>query len=86
MFYKYVHGNYVQMHIYIHTCMQTLLLGYLLSLTILANLLIYNSLYLFNTYCGYAPLLVQDGDKCLLSKEGVTFIYDVIIMQLLCFL
>ena len=30
------------------------------------------SRYLFNTYQGYASLLLQDGSKSLLSKEGVT--------------
>ena len=30
------------------------------------------SRYLFNTYRGYALLLLQDSDKTLLSKEGVT--------------
>ena len=30
------------------------------------------SRYLFNTYRGYASLLLQDGSKSLLSKEGVT--------------
>ena len=30
------------------------------------------SRFLFNTYHGYATFLLQDGNKCLLSKEGVT--------------
>ena len=51
------------------------------------------SRFLFNTYCGYASLLLQDGNKCLLSKEGITqgdplsmMLYAVAVLPLIHFL
>ena len=53
------------------------------------------SRFLFNTYRGYASLLLQDGNKCLLSKrkEGITqgdplsmMLYAVAVLPLIHFL